>query len=141
MCATHGQRELAFARVGLLEECRQLQDGHLALLVADGEVLAAAERPAQAAHRDAPQHVRVDQLAQRLARLAAVAHPHVLEGALLRAERRRLRTQEGGGGQAPGGGGQGQRARGSGVGVRCQGRRSYHAHSHLTAGGLHPDGE
>ncbi len=51
----------------LFEEGAELEDGDFALFVAHGQVLASAVRRRQAAHGDAAQHVRRQQLPDRLA--------------------------------------------------------------------------
>ena len=60
-----------------------LSHTHLALLVADGQVLASPVGGGEHAHSHATQHMGADQLADGLALVAAVVHTHVLEGALL----------------------------------------------------------
>ena len=85
------KRQLPLAGISLLQQCRQLQYGDLALLMAHGQVLSLAVGGAtEATHGHATEHVVGDQLADLLALVAAVVHAHVLEGALLRAQRRRL---------------------------------------------------
>ena len=56
---------------------------HLALLVADGQVLAPPVGGREHTHGHATQHMGADQLADGLALVPAVVHAHVLEGALL----------------------------------------------------------
>ena len=83
---THSECQLPLAGVCLLQQSGQLQDGDLALLMADCQVLPLAVRGAQAAHGHPPQHVRGDELADRLALVAGVVHAHILEGAFLGTE-------------------------------------------------------
>lgn len=56
---------------------------YLALLVADGQMLAAPMWGRQYTHGHPPEHVGTDELPYSLALVSAVIHPHILKGTFL----------------------------------------------------------